>query len=63
MMTTVDFYKEKIQEMKQEFDEEMFQEKRPHDEIEEDGEVWKRFKNVTRQESMSDALNLEKAAT
>lgn len=46
LMTTVDFYKDKIAEMKDQFEDEIFQEKRPfEDKIDaEDGATWRHFK-------------------
>jgi len=46
LMTTVDFYKDKIKEMRDQFDEELFSEKRPFEERvdETDGDTWRHFK-------------------
>jgi len=43
----------------------LFAEKRPFEEVvdEDDGDVWKRFKSMTRKETMLDALDLDKAVT
>ena len=56
LMTTVDFYKDKISEMKEQFDTELFVDKRSFEESvdKEDGDMWKHFKSQTRKELIQD---------
>ena len=56
LMTTVEFYKDKIKEMREQFEEEIFAEKRPFEERndEKDGVTWRHFKTATRKEAMSE---------
>ncbi len=53
-MTTVDFYKDKIAEMKTQFDQELFADQRQFvesvDETDGDTTVWKTFKVPTRKD-------------
>ena len=60
LMSTVEFYKEKIQQMKIEFEDELFSEQRPYDEVKDGEDVWKQFKQNTRKESIMDAMDLNK---
>ena len=45
-MTTVTFYKDKIEEMRNEFEEELFSDKRKYEDKldEDDGQTWRKFK-------------------
>lgn len=55
-MTTVDFYKDKIHEMKEQFPGELFADRRPYVEHvdQEDGDTWRQFKGQTRKEAMTE---------
>ena len=49
LMTTVEFYKNKIEEMKDQFEDELFKDKRQYEDVvdESDGEKWKHFQKKT----------------
>ena len=56
LMTTVNFYKDKISEMKAEFNEELFEEKRQFEERTDpdNGEKWRDFKTLSRKELINE---------
>ena len=56
LMTTVTFYKDKIEEMRNEFEEELFSDKRKYEDKldEDDGQTWRKFKQSTRKDMLTE---------